>query len=653
MKIKNFKAIYILLLPCCLLTSVSCNKYLNVVPDNVSTIDDAFTLRNEAEKFLFTCYSYLPHDGDIWYNPGLETGDEMWITMATEIHWQAAFRIALGQQNVSNPYFNEWRGIRKGAEGNTTYDNRKIWNGIRNCNIFLENLRDESKVRDISPVERAQWIGEALFLKAYYHFHMLKMYGPIPIIDHNVPVDGDVASNYVVRRPVDECVDSIASWLDEAAALLPPVVANENKELGRITQPIALAVKAKLLVMAASPLFNGNADFAGLKDQEGNPLFNQTYDPEKWVKAQKAALEAVQSAESANFSLYHYENDRFNLSDTTKLQLNIRNAVTEPFNEEVVWGNANSYFVNQPACTPPLVGNQNQDRGQFQGFLSPPIKIVKLFYTSHGVPIDEDKIFNFSNYNQLRIASDSERYYIQPGYTTARLNFDREPRFYADLGFDGSIWYMKDGNLTGSDKNTFHVEARHDQVATSNTFNNWSATGYFIKKLVNWESTTNSGSQAPAWKQYPWPEIRLADLYLLFAEAENEVNGGSPLAIQYLDKVRARAGLEGVAESWSKYSTNPLKYTTKDGLRAIIHRERTIELMFEGQRFWDLRRWKEAPEALNQNITGWNLEGSAPGDYYQETYIYGQKFISPRDYFWPIGNYDTRRNPRLIENPGW
>jgi len=649
---KKFNFALLIFLPLSLLLGSSCNKYLNVVPDNVSTIDDAFTLRNEAEKFLFTCYAYLPRDGDIWYNPGLETADELWITLASQIHWQSAFRIALGQQNVSNPYFNEWRGTNKGVDGSGNTTSRTIWQGIRNCNIFLENMRDTTKVRDISSVERAQWIGEGLFLKAYFHYYMLRMYGPIPIISENVPVDGDIQSNYLIRRPVDECVDSIASWLDEARQLLPPIVSNENKELGRITRPIALAVKAKLLVMAASPLFNGNTDFSGLKDKEGNMLFNTTYDPEKWVKAQKAAQEAIESAEQANFSLYYYENDRFNLSDTTKIQLNIRNAVTEAFNQETVWGNSNSYFVNQPACIPPLVGNQNQDRGQFQGFLSPPIKIAKLFYTSHGVPIEEDKVFDFNNYNQLRTADDSEKFYIKSGYTTARLNFDREPRFYADLGFDGAIWYMKDGNLTGSDQNTFHVEARHDQVATSNTFNNWSATGYFVKKLVNWESTTNS-SQAPAWKQYPWPEIRLADLYLLFAEAENEVNGGSSLAIQYLDKVRERAGLKGVVESWTKYSNNPVKYSTKEGLRAIIHRERTIELMFEGQRFWDLRRWKEAPEVLNQNITGWNLEGSAPADYYQETYIYGQKFISPRDYFWPIGNYDTRRNPKLVENLGW
>jgi hypothetical protein len=75
--------------------------------------------------------------------------------------------------------------------------------------------------------------------------------------------------------------------------------------------------------------------------------------------------------------------------------------------------------------------------------------------------------------------------------------------------------------------------------------------------------------------------------------------------------------------------------------------------MFEGQRFWDLRRWKEAPEVLNQDITGWNIAGASASAYYQETFIYNQNFVTPGDYFWPIGNYDTRRNPKLVENLGW
>jgi hypothetical protein len=429
-------------------------------------------------------------------------------------------------------------------------------------------------------------------------------------------------------------------------------ISNENVELGRATKPIALAIKARLLVMAASPLYNGNIDYANFKTNEGIALFNPTFDANKWVKARDAAKAAVESAESNGFALYRYTNDVFGLSNETKTQLNIRNAVTQRWGSECVWGNAQSYFVNEAACMPAVERGTNTSRFQLQGLWAPPIKIIKLFYSSNGVPIEEDRTLNFSAYDQLRTATVSERYNIEPGYVTARINFDREPRFYADLGFDGSIWYMKDGNASGSDINTFYVSAKNSQSGGFGNFQYWSETGYFIKKLVSWESTTR-GQAAPSWRQYPWPEVRIADLYLLYAEAENEVTGGSVVAITNLDKVRARAGLRGVVESWTNFSNNPSKYTTQTGLRSIIHRERTIEMMFEGQRLWDLKRWKEAGEELNKDITGWNIQGNSDNTYYREQNITSQRFVAPRDYFWPIGNYDTRRNPLLVENPGW
>ena len=211
---------------------------------------------------------------------------------------------------------------------------------------------------------------------------------------------------------------------------------------------------------------------------------------------------------------------------------------------------------------------------------------------------------------------------------------------------------MKDGNANGSDINTFYVNSKNSQKAGYGDFMNFNETGYFIKKLVHWESTTR-GTSAPVWKQYPWPEIRLADLYLLYAEALNEVEPASSTAIVYLDKIRSRAGLKGVVESWTNYSTNPTKYASQNGLREIIQRERLIELAFESQRFWDLRRWKLAAEKLNEDITGMNIFGKTTQSYNSERVIFNQKFIAPRDYFWPIGNFDTRRNLKLVENPGW
>jgi hypothetical protein len=630
----------------------SCKKFMDVVPDNVLTVEHAFKLRTEAEKYLFTLYAYLPRSGDGWYNAGFMAGDEIWLPEQSETHWHPIFRIARGQQNKDAPWFDEWAGVRKGNCG--CNDHRKIWRAIRQCNTFLENIKDPTKVPDISQYERERWIGEAEFLKAFYHFYLLRMYGPIPIMHENISLDGDVASSYSQRVPVDSCVNYLSSLLDSSYNKVPAVIADEISEMGRITQPIVLALKAKLLITAASPLFNGNPDYAGFKDTEGKALFNPTFDIKKWEKARDASLAAIQAAEANGAVLYEYNSTQIPLTDTIKRQLSIRNAVTGRWSKEHIWANAQSYFVNEALCMPPMERSQRGGvstiRFELQGVWAAPIKIAKMFYTQNGVPIDEDKTLNFNNIEELRTASANERNYIEPGFVTSRLNFDREPRFYASLGFDGGVWYMFDAVASGSDRNTFYVKAKNGEKAGLGHFTNWNETGYFIKKLVHWESVTN---QRTTWKQYPWPEIRLADLYLMYAEAANEVEGGSAVAIQYVDKVRQRAGLKGVVESWTNYSNNPGKYGTQAGLREIIHRERLIELAFEGQRFWDLRRWKKAFDELNKDITGWTILGKTNDTYYKERLVFTQRFIAPRDYLWPIGNYDTRRNAKLVENPGW
>jgi len=624
---------------------VSCDNFLDVVPDNVTTLDHAFALKNEAEKYLFTCYSYMPKNGDGWYNAGMMGGDEIWIPQGTTTYANPANWMAQGHQSSNNPLLDGWRGYNFGA-GST---DKRIFAGIRSCNIFLENVSNRSKVPDLELDVRERWLGEVQFLKAYYHFHLLRMYGPIPIINVNVPIDADAYASYVERAPVDDCVNFISSLLDSAAAKLPLVPANEVQEMGRITKPIALALKAKLLVYAASPLFNGNSDFAHFTDKEGKNLFNAAYDAGKWVKAKDACKAAVEAAEAAGGKLHEYTDDQYNLRPVTKTQISIREAVTKPWNHEIIWGNSNSYFWNSDMCQILLTGTKAKNRLPTPGIWEAPIKIVKMFYTKNGVPIEEDKTLDFTNYEQLRNAKKSDAYNIKTGYTTARLNFDRENRFYADLGFDGGIWYKYDAHEVDT---AFYAQTKWADLGGAPSTLSWNETGYYIKKLVNLDMVFGDGD-ATSYGQYPWPEMRLADLYLLYAEALNEVEPASTQAISYVDMVRARAGLPGVVDSWTNFSNNPGKFGSQDGLREIIHRERLIELAFEGHRFWDLRRWKKAAEELNKDITGWNYTGTTASTYYKEQYIFSQTFITPRDYFWPVGTEDTRKNPKLVENPGW
>lgn len=615
-----------------------CNDFLDVTPDNIATIDYAFRLRSTAERFLFTCYSYMPSDASLSENPALLGGDELWrVGTRTDNTWM----IARGNQRVVNPYVNAWQG------GNGAKD---LYQGIRECNVFLENI---GLVPDMMDSEKKRWTAEVKFLKAYYHFYLIRMYGPIVLVKENLPISASPDEVRIPRSPVDACFDYVVQLLDEAEPDLPEKIDFEVSELGRITKGIALSLKAKVLVTAASPLFNGNSDYKGFANKDGTPLFNTAMDPEKWEKAVEACKVAIDFCESVGHKLYEYrpQFSQYGLSDTTLIQMTIRNAFNEKWNSEVIWANTNSTVSGLQAnahprgLDPSLVGNASAP-----GDIAPPLKITELFYTDHGVPINEDVTWDYNSRFRLKIPEYEEKFNLKQGYATIRLHFNRENRYYASLGFDGGIWYGQ-GRYDDQNDNLFFVSCKKGQPAAPINLDAYSTTGFFPKKYTHFQTVVGA-EQNFIPENYPWPIIKLNDLYLLYAEALNESGGPGEEVYHYLDMIRSRAGLPGVAESWSNFSRNPDKYKTREGLREIIQRERTVELIFEGQRFWDLRRWKTAVRELNKPITGWDLDQEAAEGYYRERLIFNQTFRT-RDYFWPLNENTILANPTLVQNPGW
>jgi len=632
--------------------AASCKKeFLNVVPDNVATIDNAFSSKTEAEKYLFTCYSYLPYEEDPTYNPGLTASDETWIE-DNEIHIRSTnvAQLSRGGQNTSDPIANYWDGRR---DGGLNSNGNGMFRAIRDCNVFIENISNESKVPDLDIDSRNRWIAEAQFLKAYYHFVLFRAYGPIPVVNTNIPISAALSETQVKRQPIDSVVNYIANLLDTAAVHLPTSIVNTASELGRVTRPIALSLKAKLLVYAASPLYNGNSDFASLKSKDGGQLFNTTYSVNKWKRAADACKAAIDACTAQGIKLYTFQTPAGSvLSDTTITQMSVRNAMSEPWNSELIWGlthsnmGFNSFFQ--------AIGGAAYDRAYIQkggitygnALMGPTLKMAKMFYTKNGVPIDEDKTLDFSNYSALRVATHGERFDVKEGETTARLNFDREDRFYANIGFDRCIWYMAN-SPSHSDENTFYLFCRAGEFGQNSPI---PITTMYMKKILNWHFDWNTRLYVP----YPYPLIRLADLYLLYAEALNESNDApTQEEYNYVNLIRARAGLQTVQTAWTNYSTNPSKYTTKEGMRSIIQRERAIELCFEGQRYWDLLRWKIAPQELAGNVTGWDRTAKTADLFYRELTFYSRKFVAPRDYLWPLQDNDLLNNPNLVQNPNW
>ncbi|OCB71586.1 Starch-binding associating with outer membrane [Flavobacterium glycines] len=630
----------------CLFGLESCeNSFLDVVPDNITTVESAFKLRNEAKKYLYTCYAYIPKNGDGVYNIGMLAGDETWIPPNRAAITSYAFNIATGTQRKANTYMNAWEGNYQGAGPGDRYP---LYDGIRHCNVFLENVEDRTKVPDLQEGERLRWIAEVKFLKAYYHYYLMRMYGPIPVVRVNIPIDASNDQIQVPREPIDSSVDYLVSLLDEAAVALPPQITDRLNELGRVTKPVALGIKAELLLMAASPLFNGNSDMVGLNAKDGTPLFNPVYDATKWKRAADAAKEAIDAAEANGHKIFYKNNVAFTISQTAKTKLNITQAVTEPWNDEVIWANPNSRtYELQRLCMMPLATTVSHS--QARKVFSPTIESATNFYTKNGVPIEEDKTLTFGDITELKEATTADKFNIKEGYRTSILNFNREPRFYADLGFDGAIFYK---SSSGSDETKEVIRAKYQDYAGSADAFDFNVTGYYIKKLINWDQTFGGGTM---YKEYAWPELRLADLYLMYAEALNEADGTAATTevLKYVDAIRTRAGLSGVVDSWTNFSNNPSKYTTKDGMREIIHRERSIEMAFEGKNYWDIRRWKKATQEFNEPVKGWNVYGITEANYYQVVTLSQQRFVAPRDYFWPIEETTLIRNPNLIQNPGW
>ena len=641
------------------ITAFSCKKFLDVVPDGIATIDNAFTTRISAEKYLFTCYAYMPQQGSVASNPSFSAGEEFFCA-TTDISTNGALNgavgsnIQYGNQNANAPYADAWVGY-----SSLNSVGASLYQGISDCNIFLENI---NQVPDMTDEEKDRWTAEVKFLKAYYHFWLVRQYGPIYLMKENLPVGVSIQDSKVYRNTLDECFAYIGQLLDEAFASesLPEYITNEAGELGRITKGIVLAFKAYVQVTEASPLFNGNQDYAGIIDNRGVAIFNPDKTAEqkkqKWVAAAQTAKEAIAYLESIGHSLYVYDGN-LSVSAQTKTKLSIRGAVTENFNREVIWGNPNCWVGGSASTNGySAIASHNWPRGlvagstnaNFTARMNVPLNFVLKFYSKNGVPIDEDITYDRLDMYNLRTASANDKYYIKQNYVTAGLNFDREPRFYADLIFDGGIWF---GSSFTDEENPLYAQMKYTGSAGSYYAGSHNLTGYTAKKLNHYLSTVASGTTATP-KYYAWPVIRLADVYLLYAEAFNEAGGDKSEVLQYVNKIRERAGLNSVEWSWSLYSSLPDKPNTLEGRREIIRRERTIELAFEGHGYWDLRRWKTAYEQLNNPVNGWYVYGGTNDTYYVPVNLY-QPIFRLKDYFWPIGVNELRKNGNLVQNHGY
>ncbi len=624
-----------------LLIISSCGDYLDIVPDKTQEIDLLFERKDQAYNALAACYHSLPGYDAVFSSYILATDE---LTAPTGQN-TSGVDLMRGKQNTEDPLMSLWSGYNS-----IVGSQQSLYIGIRDCNTLIDNIY---KVADMSEDEKAQWKAEAQFLKAYYHFLLVSLYGPVPITDKNIPISAEIEDVRVHRNSVDQCFDYIVAKIDEATPFLTERIATNNS-LGRIDQVIAKSIKAKVLLYAASPLFNGNTEFyENFVDENGNQFFNTTYNTEKWKLAADAAKEAIDLAANNGISLFKftgqpqpYDSVNYN-QDEVQALYNYRYMFTEKWNEELIWGNSSPItgdWWNIRAASLMKNPNSSTNEAAWQ-WVSPSLRMVELYYTQNGLPIDEDLTFNYNSRYGLRPIPAEEKYHAQEGESTLNLHLSREPRFYASIGFDrgfnrtwGELFSLK---MRGTEEHGKQSESNDNLI-----------TGYSLKKLNHPSSTGDAYNNIVS---YAWPIMRLADLYLIYAEAQNEYYGPDATIYNYLDLIRERSGIPTVEDSWSNatIAMHPNKHLNKDGLREIIRQERMIEMAFEGSRYFDMRRWKEAHNYFSQPIQGLNISESDANLFYNVRNVMQLSFVNPRDYLHPIKAHEVIVNSNLVQNPGW
>jgi putative outer membrane protein len=628
-----------------------CN-YLDLVPeDDIETVETIFEKRNNAEKWLKSCYSFMLNSvGSVTYDAAILGADELvsgdYLRMQQFPGAYHGLFIGDGLQMAQEPYGSLW-------------ETSGYYTAIRYCNIFIDQV---DGVYDMTVAEKRLWKAEIKALKAHYYFELLRRYGPIILVPQNIDVTSSVFVMQQPRSPFDDCVEAIVSLVDEAMEDLLPMKQRDASRLTYYSQEAAATLKAKALLYAASPLFNGNPAYANLKNKEGKPLFSSNYDPEKWKRAALAADTAIFICDEGGVMLKQGSSTL--ATDLLNTMNDIEYSVLAPAynNEEVIYmirgANAPTHIFSY--LTLPYILNE-VDRTQYhssiKGCVAPSMKMVEMYYTDHGLPIDQDKEWDYASRYQMGKEVNAQYRDVVPVNTDVlNLHLRREPRFYACIAADRCYWQRGPASSNLLQVTAYRGEkfGTHAEKVSSSEPQN--LTGYWLKKFIY--SNTTGANYASALSEQGLIIMRLPELYLMRAEAWNEYEGPSQERVyDPLNIIRQRAGIPDVEVAWTQYSKNPGKINSKEGMREIIHREWDVEFAFEGRRFWNLRRWMTAHTELNESQFGWNIIGENARAFYNNyegpiPVWTKRKFLAPRDYLFPLRSEEVLVSG-MVQNLGW
>ena len=482
------------------------------------------------------------------------------------------------------------------------WDNRSWsikWTNISNCNIFFERV---DNVGFTDETEKTKLVGQVRFIRAFEYWDLIARWGAMPIITKSFSINDRDEIVDQKRNTYKECIDLLVGELDQAAKELP---ANwSGDDYGRATSVAALALKSRILLYAASPLMN--------EDVKIPEVGYTTPEPDRWQKAAKAATEALDAAQAAGYELYNLNGD-----PSKNYQMIFMDNTAA--NKETLFARMGTNSAGGESISSCDQYNNPNGYGGWGG--NCPLQELVDAYE-----VVKDGVASKFDWNNPE--------------EKANPYANRDPRFYATILYDGAKWMTRNvetyfdvdsnGNITGGGKDT----------KFGNDSWNASPTGYNMKKFMDEGYALNSWNFCAR----NWIHLRMAELYLNKAEALYHT-GDEEGAREALKPVRQRAGMPAVTA------------TGADLLEAIKN-ERRIEFAFEEHRYFDVRRWKEAPKYFGSTVHAITIKKYPDG---KKTYevdklrsdVGGDRKWDDKMYWLPISKSEMDKNPNLVQNPGY
>lgn len=601
------------------------DSFLEKAPSVAVTQDSIFGKAEYARRFLWNTYSKLYYGlATNWNDVDGKMNTGMFECLSDCFHSHNSWD-GLNRHYYSGTY-------TAVTEDNTSetrfgFTKEETWSAIRQAWIFIENV---NRVPDMDDAEKKRLMAEAKVIIASRYFDMFRHFGGLPLVEQSFEAENEYE---VPRATVEETVNFMVRLLDEAKGELPwdLTADGESNWQGRMTQAAAMALKCKILLFAASPLFNDNEPYCTEAPQDAvtqHLVWYGGYKPELWTQcldaceeffttlAQKGHYELAQASGTTCDDYRNAFNKAYFTRDNTELLISTRIIGKYNWDWWYYWGDWVPY-----------------------GGYTPTLEYMEMFPMSDGTPFNFDKA-----------VAENKMFFEENDYNKPT----RDPRLYETILVNGAKWQDRAVELWTGGRENANSTATETGVY---------ATGFGLYKFYK------EGKNSLAGNYLEWPYLRLAEMYLIYAEALLKNNNPSE-AIKQVDKVRARVGLKGLIES------NPGKNMEDPNvLMEAILNERACELGLEDVRFFDMIRNKRADlftrplhglliERADGGTGSWSDKPAADRGPFPTKFKYTQFQISNSARSW-WSNFNSKwylaafpvnevnKGYGLVQNPGW